>query len=169
MVSTTKKLNVHILFKRNWCFSWITEELYIATCLWVDTVWIVCWIYLVLLTQITANNYNSLTILHNQEITTAANKCHFFSTCCLVVASNNGDTVYCYCVQQLLSSLAGNWLLTTDSGPEKSSNFLLTFTISYSWFLALSETKTMFLFILGSHMLGNGATSLTRGKVGLSE
>jgi hypothetical protein len=46
-------------------------------------------------------------------------------THCLVVASNNGDSLYCFRAQQLLFSMIGDWLLTTDSGPDGRSGKLL--------------------------------------------
>jgi hypothetical protein len=72
---------------------------------------------------VTTSNCNSVTNLHNLDVTTAAINCYSFTIPCSEVASHNGDSPLLF-----WSSLAGTWPLTTDSSPEQSSNLLLIFT-----------------------------------------
>lgn len=62
---------------------------------------------------------NILSDLHDPQIMTAANNCYFFANHSLVEASNNGNSFYCFCAQQLLSLLASNRLLTTKCSPDQ--------------------------------------------------
>jgi hypothetical protein len=102
------------------------------------------------------NSYNTFTVLHNLQITTAHSK-SFQSTLswhthCLVAASSSGNSLYHFCVQQRLSLITNDWRLTTDISPDWLLN--CCWPSPAQWFLVPRPTglRTMFycLMFLGA-------------------